>query len=162
MLVEQEAGDLIAAASLGGAKGRLGPEVIGPLLPVPRLLVAYNADEAGERAAARLVDLTKRARRVKVPMGKDPTEMHQLGGRLRDWAALLVAKHGLPERPTVPEAYLAEMLESLRPTGTKAAQARLCKCGAPVAEGLLYRCADCADRLHAAHNQPEGSAAYEQ
>jgi DNA primase len=153
VLLDQEAGDVIGVAATGSAKGILSADAIAHLLPVSRLLVAYNADAAGEQAAGRLLKLTARARRVTVPMGKDPTEMHQLGGRIRDWAALLAVKHGPPERPVEPEAYLADMLATLRPTSTTAADPPrgICRhCGEPAAPGLMWNCEACADRRHAA------------
>jgi DNA primase len=160
ILLDQEAGDLVGVAATGSAKGILPPDAIAVLLPVSRLLVAYNADAAGEQAAGRLLKLTARARRVLVPMGKDPTEMHQRGGRIRDWAALLAAKHGPPERPVEPEAYLADMLATLRPAPSMATDPPrgVCRhCGAPAAPGLVWNCEACADRRHAEHKQ-EASA----
>jgi DNA primase len=158
VLLDQEAGDLVGVAATGSAKGILSPDAIAHLLPVSRLLVGYNADAAGEQAAGRLLKLTARARRVTVPMGKDPTEMHQLGGRIRDWAALLAVKHGPPERPVGPEAYLAEMLDAVRPRPPLPVEPPrgVCKeCGEPAADGLLWSCAACADRRHAAYKGGE-------
>ena len=158
ILTDQEAGDLIGVAATGSAKGMLPPEAIAHFLPVSRLLVAYNADAAGEQAAGRLLKLTARARRVLVPMGKDPTEMHQQGGRIRDWAALLAVKHGLPDKLAQSCANKASQPDEIQvqqmpePNGViQSIPDRLCRdgCGNPVEHQHTTLCGDCSRRQRA-------------
>jgi len=63
-------------------------------LPVKRLLVATDNDEEGERAAAYLLERTKRARRLRVPQGNDVTDYWKGGGDLREWVGSAL-EHGL-------------------------------------------------------------------
>ena len=49
------------------------------------MLVATDNDEEGERAAAYLLERTKRARRLRVPQGNDVTDFWKAGGDLREW-----------------------------------------------------------------------------
>jgi hypothetical protein len=56
-----------------------------PFLPVKRLLVATDNDEEGERAAAYLLERTRRARRLRVPQGNDVTDFWKSGEDLREW-----------------------------------------------------------------------------
>jgi len=58
-----------------------------PFSPVKRLLVATDNDEEGERAAAYLLEWTKRARRLRVPQGNDVTDFWKGGGDLREWVS---------------------------------------------------------------------------
>jgi len=47
--------------------------------------VATDNDEEGERAAAYLLERTRRARRLRVPQGNDVTDFWRGGGDLREW-----------------------------------------------------------------------------
>jgi DNA primase len=85
MLVHQEAGDLVGTATLGSASKGLGDAALSCLLPVGRLLAAYDMDKEGDSGAQRLAAMSARVRRVRVPVGKDVTELWQRGGRVRDW-----------------------------------------------------------------------------
>jgi DNA primase len=92
MLLHQEAGDLCGVLTLGSASDPLDvPVWAGYLLPVVRLLVAYDVDVAGDKGAAKLLSLTKRAQRLAVPKlrdgDKDVTDFHKSGGNLREWLA---------------------------------------------------------------------------
>jgi DNA primase len=100
ILLHQEAGDLAGVATLGSATGGLDLAVWGNyLLPVPRLLVAYDLDGAGKTGAAKLAGLTARARRVSVPAMpnvKDLTDFWKAGGNLRAWLSFELARRNLP------------------------------------------------------------------
>ena len=54
-------------------------------MPVNRFLVATDNDEEGQRAAAYLLQRTRRARRLRVPQGNDVTDFWKGGGDLREW-----------------------------------------------------------------------------
>jgi DNA primase len=92
MLLEQECGDLAGVATLGSASGRLDLQNWAKyLLPVSRLLAAYDVDAAGKKGASNFLQLTARARTIRVPkinsQDKDITDFYKAGGRLRDWLA---------------------------------------------------------------------------
>jgi DNA primase len=87
LLLTQEAGDLVGVVALGSAANKVRAINAGLpfLLEVNRLLVATDNDEEGERAAAYLLERTKRARRLRVPEGNDVTDFWKGGGDLREW-----------------------------------------------------------------------------
>lgn len=87
LVAHQEAGSLVAAVSLGSAGASLSDRWIIDLVMVPVLLVAYDADKAGLKGAARLQALSERMRVIRVPEGKDITEFYKQGGEgaVYDW-----------------------------------------------------------------------------
>lgn len=96
MLLHQQAGDLAGVATLGGATCVPDLAHFGAyLLPLRRLLIAYDADRPGRKGAARLAGLTRRARRVSLPAlpgVKDLTDFHKAGGNLHAWLAFELAR----------------------------------------------------------------------
>jgi DNA primase len=90
LLAEQAAGDLVAVVTLGSAVNTLHQRWYSLLAGCSPLLVAYDADEAGRKGAAKLSHLTRRARVVQVPRGKDITEFVLQGGDLRQWLKTLL------------------------------------------------------------------------
>jgi DNA primase len=92
MLLAQEAGDLVAAASLGSESRHIGGREAARLLPFTSVLVAYDRDAAGEDGAGRLAARYGDFRQIRVPTGKDITEFHQAGGRVRDWIVFELAR----------------------------------------------------------------------
>lgn len=92
MLLYQEAGDVVGVATLGSCSKRLGIRAMRLLLPITRLLVAYDTDDDGEEGALHLLGLSRRMRRMKPPCGKDVTEFWLQGGRLRDWVLFHLAR----------------------------------------------------------------------
>jgi hypothetical protein len=116
LLLWQEAGSLAGIATMGSATGRLDISAWAEyLLPLSRLLIAYDLDGAGNDGAAKLAGLTHRARLVNVPQlregDKDLTDYHKAGGNLREWLAAEVARHGLTANretlPTMPQPLTA-------------------------------------------------------
>jgi DNA primase len=85
LLAEQECAGLVGVATLGSAAGTLNSHWLPLLLHCKTILVAYDADEAGMKGAARLQALTKRARVIQVPWGKDITEFVLKGGSVQQW-----------------------------------------------------------------------------
>jgi DNA primase len=53
--------------------------------PLATLLVAYDQDAAGEKGANRLLALSPRFRRIRVPDGKDISEFYLNGGDVYTW-----------------------------------------------------------------------------
>jgi DNA primase len=94
LLLAQEAGDLVGVAALGSAANKVKAIDAGLpfLLEVKRLLVATDNDEEGERAAAYLLERTRRARRLRVPQGNDVTDFWKAGGDLREWVRTRIAR----------------------------------------------------------------------
>lgn len=100
-LVQQEAGDLVDVATLGGAaKGHDQRQVnplgrwLGDLMGYDRILVASDRDAAGELAGKDFEALTRRAEWVLPPHGGDLGEFVQAGGKLREWVAGLLGLNG--------------------------------------------------------------------
>lgn len=88
LLLHQEAGDIAPAVTFGGAESHDLLPWLPWLLRIRRLLIATDADEAGERAAAWWLATTKRARRLLPPGGaKDATDAHLAGADLRGWVS---------------------------------------------------------------------------
>ena len=95
LLLAQEVGDpstgsgqaLVGVVALGSAANKVKAidAALPFLLEVRRLLVATDNDEEGERAAAYLLERTRRARRLRVPQGNDVTDFWKAGGDLREW-----------------------------------------------------------------------------
>lgn len=85
MLIEQEVGDLVGVASLGSASRKPDPLAADYLLGARVILTLHDVDASGERGADRIRDLTHRAIRLRVPIGKDATDFIKAGGDLRAW-----------------------------------------------------------------------------
>jgi DNA primase len=87
LLLHQEAGDLVGVCGLGSADNKMKAIDAGLpfLLHVKRLLVATDNDADGEKAAAYLLERTKRARRLRPPQGNDITDSWEAGVDLRAW-----------------------------------------------------------------------------
>jgi DNA primase len=148
MLLDQEAGDLIGVATLGGCSRRLGPRAMRALLPLQRILVALDLDDAGEQGARGLLHLSARMRRVRVPIGIDLTESHQRGCSLRDWIAFNLARQ-LRQPGHDPVEFLTK-------ADTETARDFLRWCGAPAGNGAFVSNAIGAD---VPQMNPRGSAA---
>jgi len=95
MLAWQELRDLCDVCTLGASKGKGGIPAQWrlSLLPYDLILVAYDVDGngAGDKYAAGLLEQSRRAHRIKVPMRCDLTDYHNIGGDLRAWLALQLA-----------------------------------------------------------------------
>lgn len=96
VLLWQEVGDLVGVCTLGSCSASIPARAAAYLLPMRRIFVAYDTDEAGQKAAR---DLVKRypglpMEVVQVPIsssqGKDIGDFHRAGGSLRDWARYLL------------------------------------------------------------------------
>jgi DNA primase len=94
MLLEQTAGDLVGVCTMGSASNQIAGDWLIDLCTVRRLLVALDADAAGQQAAARVAGLSERARVVRLPVGvKDITDLHGAGGDLRSWVQYQIELH---------------------------------------------------------------------
>jgi DNA primase len=85
LAIAQEAGDLIAVVAAGSTTGGRLERWIGQLALASRVLVAFDADDAGEQAAVWWLNvLGTRAKRWR-PYWDDPNAMLQDGVDLRTW-----------------------------------------------------------------------------
>lgn len=87
LLAWQELRDIVDVATLAGATKRIQDRWMPYLLPYRRILLAYDADKAGDRGAKRLQELGSRFRRIAVPMGGDVVGFWQAQGDLQAWIA---------------------------------------------------------------------------
>jgi hypothetical protein len=83
MLVDQLAGDIVTAVTLGGCRARPDRPTISVLNGCSVLLGLYDADREGQAGLERLRRALARLTPVAVPHGKDVTEFHQRGGDVR-------------------------------------------------------------------------------
>lgn len=92
MLAWQELGDVVDVCTLGGAQKTsrgLPTRWLLRFLPYKVICVAYDVDanQAGDKGAAKFLKQSRRAVRVRVPRGGDLTGFWQQGGDLQAWAA---------------------------------------------------------------------------
>jgi DNA primase len=86
LLLKQEAGDLAAVVTFGGAAAHDVAGWLPYLMHVKRVFVATDNDPAGEKAWQYWQGKTKRARRLAPPGGcNDLTDAHLAGHDLRAW-----------------------------------------------------------------------------
>jgi DNA primase len=111
IIADQEIGDAIGVATLGGASQRLDLATWGPyLMRLQTIFVVYDSDSAGVRGAEDLAHLGNRLKRITLPDGnwKDINDYILAGGDL--WAWLKDYIH-LPSNWE--ESNLVEILTSL-------------------------------------------------
>lgn len=97
MLVEQDCGDFIGAASLGSNSNELDLAVWARyLVGRTRLFGHYDLDGRSERGKEKFLALSKRIEGVAVPEGKDVTRFRLAHGRegLRRWVAECIGVDG--------------------------------------------------------------------
>jgi DNA primase len=82
LAVQQSAGDLIAPVVVGTRHGR--PRTVARLALAHPVLIALDADQAGDAAATWWLKVCSQARRWR-PTRKDPAAMLQAGADLRSW-----------------------------------------------------------------------------
>lgn len=80
----QHAGDVATAAATGSTGGSRRARWIARLALSPLVLVAYDSDEPGEKAAAYWIDALPNAKRWR-PYWEDANAMAQAGADLRTW-----------------------------------------------------------------------------
>lgn len=85
LLVQQEAGSLVSPVTLGSAAARLTTRWLAHLVQHPTILVSYDNDEAGQRAAEHLLRVSTRFKALPLPSGKDilPSEIARLRSMLQ-------------------------------------------------------------------------------
>ncbi len=93
--VMQECGDQVAVVATGTTQGSHTPRWVAMLAHQPQVLIAFDAEGAGDRAARWWMERLEHAQRLR-PWWKDANQMLQDGADLRDWLAT-----GLGEREAV-------------------------------------------------------------
>lgn len=102
LLLAQEAGDLVNVLALGSASLRPDAEAHARLDAAPFILVALDADDAGDKAAWTWWTTHYPPEKVRVwpvPEGKDPTDAWRAGWDLRAWITGGLPPACLPTRP---------------------------------------------------------------
>lgn len=84
LTITQEAGNLIAAAATGGTEMSRRDKWIARLAAAPLVLVAFDAESAGDKAARFWLKTLPHARRWR-PLAKDVNDMHRAGLGIRSW-----------------------------------------------------------------------------
>ena len=84
LAVAQEAGDLASAVATGSTSGARHRRWLAFLLTAPEVLVAFDGDAAGEKAAAWWLEQLPNARRL-MPQYKDAAGMLEAGADVRGW-----------------------------------------------------------------------------
>lgn len=84
LTINQEAGDLAVAVATGSTYGARHVRWLARLALPPAVLVAYDADEAGEKAAGYWLDAVKNAKRWR-PYWGDANGLAQEGVSVRNW-----------------------------------------------------------------------------
>jgi len=82
----QECGDLVAVVAAGTTQGSHTPRWVSMLASPPWVLVAFDAEEQGDRAATWWMERLENAERLR-PIWKDANQMLQDGADLRAWVA---------------------------------------------------------------------------
>lgn len=116
MAVHQAAGDLCAAVATGSTSGARAARWLYALAAAPAVLVAFDADTAGDEAAGWWLGKLPNARRLRPVGAKDPAAMHP--ERLRAWVAAAVgvapsAAGPVPFPPGWRDRFTCEQLERL-------------------------------------------------
>jgi phage/plasmid primase-like uncharacterized protein len=96
VLVHQYARDVVSVFTLGSALANLPAQAIPYLLPLRRILLAYDADQTGERGAAKMAAISRRMVRITPPVGKDIGEFWKAGGDVRGWISTEMERLKLP------------------------------------------------------------------
>lgn len=89
MLMAQEAGDLVQTMAVGSSSAKPRDELAASVCSrAARILLALDADEAGEKACSWWLENYPSARRMNLPQGcKDPGDMFKAGHDIREWVS---------------------------------------------------------------------------
>jgi len=101
MAVSQVAGDLCGVAA-SGTSGARRPRWYARLALASEVLVSLDADDAGDAAAHRWLDILSNGRRWR-PSYADPAQMLQDGADVRGWLKVGLGLAELPIKPIHPE-----------------------------------------------------------
>jgi len=85
LIIHQVAADLVTVVATGSTAGGRRTRWLARLAVCPVVLVAFDADRAGEEAAQYWLDVLSNARRWRPYYGKDVSEQAHSGGDVRGW-----------------------------------------------------------------------------
>jgi len=85
LILQQEAGELISAVTLGSATNRLSVRWLGDLVSHQHIFVAYDSDTAGKRGTERLLKTSPRFQQLSLHDGKDINDFYLQGGDVYKW-----------------------------------------------------------------------------
>jgi len=93
LIAWQEARDLVCPVTVGSASYPLNPRWYAALAGCNPILACTDTDQAGGKAAERLLTLGGRARRIVPPSGKDVNEFYQLarGRSVYTWLETIIS-----------------------------------------------------------------------
>ena len=94
LTVAQRVGDLVSAVATGSTTGGRRSPWLTRLAAAPLVLVAFDADQAGEEASAYWLSALSNARRLRPVLGKDANALAQAGGDVRAWVLEGLARFG--------------------------------------------------------------------
>ena len=97
MLLRQEAGDLVAVATLGSAtEDRFPPHAFPVIMKLDLVLIAYDSDSAGTKGSVKLHTRYPGLTRILTKPGPgDLTDFHRAGNSLRAWLLDELADQGV-------------------------------------------------------------------
>jgi DNA polymerase I len=101
--VMQECGDRVAVVATGTTQGSHTPRWVAMLAQQAQVLIAFDAEDTGDRAARWWMERLEHAQRLR-PWWKDINQMLQDGADLREWLATgLGEREAVQPLPTIPE-----------------------------------------------------------
>lgn len=145
LTLAQVAGDLAAPVATGSTGSGRRPRWIAALAACPLVLVAYDADGAGDKAAAWWLGVLANGRRWR-PLWGDANAMAQAGADVRGWvaAALDFGAGDLPAEPVISTSTPAAEAPTLGQPG-RAAELGNGPNTAPAWAGVTIQLEDLAD-----------------
>jgi hypothetical protein len=106
--IAQTCGDRVAVVATGTTQGSHTPRWVSLLAQQERVLVAFDAEETGDTAAAWWLTRLAKAQRLR-PWWKDANQMLQDGADLRAWIASALPEASLPDLASVCSQCRAEV-----------------------------------------------------
>lgn len=91
--MQQEAGDVVTVVATGSTAGARKPRWLALLAQPPTVLISYDTNDAGERAARYWLRMLPNSRRWR-PYWEDLNQMVQDGACLRSWLAATLEEKG--------------------------------------------------------------------
>ena len=98
LTINQHAGGIVAAIATGSTAGARRVRWLAQLALCSAVLVAFDGDEAGEKAAEYWLDVLSNARRWRTYYGKDANGLATAGGDVPQWVRSgLAAYSSMPQ-----------------------------------------------------------------
>lgn len=104
LIASQTVGGIVSVVTAGGATNRISQRWLGIFAQTPLILAAHDTDDAGQKAAAALRNMTACVRRVDLPDGKDVTDYIVAGGDFRALVEGEIAKFAAATTESTPDS----------------------------------------------------------